>query len=289
MNAPYGSQTVSAPEEMLDALVRAGVDMLQMANSCTINNGLLGLSETLDTIRSAGIDPIGAFSSPAEFRETGGYTIREVNGIKIAFIAFTKGMDNLGLPSGSEDCVNLLYQDYDSTYQKVDTDRINKILRNAASEKPDITIALLHWGSEYNDQISSTQKTILNLMLDGGVDVVLGTHSHYVQQMIHDPVNNTFVAYSLGDFYSDAETAGSNYSVVLELEFTKDGATGVTTITNYSYTPIFTHTAISGHRVVRIHSAIEAYENNNIDHISAADYESMVYALKRIEERIKGE
>ena len=192
--APYGGEDGSAPQEMLTALRNAGVDLLQTANSCSINNGLLGLAETLNNIRTAGMEPIGTFADSKDYRGSGGYTVVEVEGIRIAFVAFTKGMGSRGLPTGSEDCVNLLYTDYATTYQKVDTDGINKVLRAVTSENPDLTVALLHWGSEYNDQISSTQKKIKSLMLDGGVDVILGTHPHYVQKMELDLVNDTFVA-----------------------------------------------------------------------------------------------
>lgn len=284
--SPYGTATSSAPQAMLESLAAAGVDLLQMANSYSINNGLIGLADTLSSIRAAGLEPLGAYASTAEFRKSGGYTIREVNGVRIAFVAFTKGLDNMGLPAGSEDCVNLLYSDYDTSYSKVDTAGITSILRAAAKEAPDITIALLHWGSEYNDQISSTQKTILNLMLSEGVDVVLGTHPHYVQQMIFNEEKNTFVAYSLGDFFGDAQKAGSNYSVVLDLEITRDNNTGVTKITNFSYTPIFTQDRAEGLRVVRLEPAIAAYERGNIDNVSEEDYDDMIYALKRVEERI---
>ena len=287
--APYGGEDGSAPQELMTALYNAGVDLIQTANSCAINNGLLGLAETLTNIRTAGMEPIGTFADSKEFRETGGYTVLEVEGIRIAFVAFTKGMDNRGLPTGSEDCVNLLYTDYATTYQKVDTDGINQVLRAVEKEAPDLTVALLHWGSEYNDQISSSQETIRKLMLAGGVDVILGTHPHYVQKMVLDQENNTFVAYSLGDFFSDAERAGSNYSVILNLEITKNLDTGVTKVTDYSYTPIFTQTGDAGLEVVRTDTAIAAYQADFILKCSDSDYSSMDYSLSRIEARIKGE
>lgn len=287
--SPYGTDTVSAPQQMVEALSAAGVDMLQMANSRSISNGLSGLKTTLNNIRAAGMEPLGAYSSAAEFKESGGYTIRDIQGIKVAFVAFTKGMDNLGLPAGSEDCVNLLYEDYTSNYQDVDKQGITKILRAAAAENPDLTVAMLHWGSEFNELISSTQSDILKLMRAEGVDVVLGTHPHLVQEMVLDKEKNTFVAYSLGDFFSDAERSGSNYSVVLDLEITKNNITGVTTITDFSYTPIFTQITESSMRILRIDDAIAAYESNNIDRVSQEDYDAMVYALTRIEKRINPE
>lgn len=286
---PYGGEDASAPQQMAEALRNAGVDLLQAANSCSINNGLQGLSETLSNIRAAGMEPLGAYENTKEFQKSGGYTIVEIQGIRIAFVAFTKGMGNRGLPEGSEDCVNLLYTDYASNYQKVDTDGITRILRAVAEEKPDYTIAMLHWGSEYNDQISKTQETIRSLMFSEGVNAIIGSHSHYVQKMVQNQENNTFIAYSLGDFFSDAERQGSNYSVVLNLEITKNQETGVTSLTGYSYEPIFTQTGETGLQVVRIKDAVTAYEADYIQRISQSDYEAMTYALERIEDRINAE
>lgn len=287
---PYGSDTTSAPRELLDGLRNAGVDLIQMANSCTINNGLIGLTSTLQTIRAAGLEPVGAFASESEFQQSKGYTITEAQGVKVAFVAFTKGLGGRGLPAGNDNLVNILYEDYASTYDKIDRTRITSVLKAVEAEKPDITIALLHWGSEYNDDISDTQKSIVNLMKKQGVDVIIGTHPHTVQAIEYDELAGTLVAYSLGDFFGDASRGGTNYSIILDLEITKDSGTGTTKVTNYSYTPIYTvseaESADGYRRVVRIDKTVEAWEENYLDKVSQSAKESMVYALDRIEARI---
>lgn len=287
---PYGSDTTSAPRELLEGLRNAGVDLIQMANSCTINNGLIGLTSTLQSIRAAGLEPVGAFASESEFQQSKGYTITEAQDVKVAFVAFTKGLGGRGLPAGNDNLVNILYEDYASTYDKIDRTRITSVLKAVEAEKPDITIALLHWGSEYNDDISDTQKSIVNLMKKQGVDVIIGTHPHTVQAIEYDELAGTVVAYSLGDFFGDASRGGTNYSIILDLEITKDSSTGTTKVTNYSYTPIYTvseaESADGYRRVVRIDKTVEAWEENYLDKVSQSAKESMVYALDRIEARI---
>ena len=286
---PYGS-SFSAPQSMATALQKAGVDLVQMANSYSINRGLSGLSDSIHAIRSTGMEPLGVYATNEEFKQSKGYTIRTVRGVKLAFVAFTKGMDGMALPAGSENCVNVLYSDYDSVYQTVNKEKITSILSAVNKEKPDIVIALLHWGSEYNNTISDSQNTIVELLQTNGVDAIIGTHSHYVQKMTYDEQTGRFVAYSLGDFFSDAQRAGSEYSVILELEITKDNATGKTKITDYAYTPIFTvHEPEQPLRVVRIAEAVEAYKNNHLQKVSSETYEKMLYALDRIEARVAGE
>ena len=290
---PYGTATSSAPNKLLTALRSAGVDLIQMANSYSINNGLIGLNSTLQAIRTAGMEPVGAYSTPNAFRKSKGYTICEIQGLRVAFVAFTKGVGGMGMPAGNEDCVNLLYLDYDSTYKKVDTEGITKILSDVKAEKPDFVVALLHWGSENNDTISTTQENIVKLLQKNGVGLIIGTHPHLVQKIDYNEANGTLVAYSLGDFFGDAARGGTNYSIILDVEITKDNVKGTTRVTGYSYTPIYTVTksqsADGFQRVVRIEQAMQAYDGNFVDKITSACYSDMAYSLTRIASRTKGE
>jgi len=287
---PYGSESRSAPASLAKALAAAGVDLLQLANSCSITGGIAGLVSTVDTVEHSGLIPLGAYRNPEEAKKEKGFTLMEVQGIRVAFVAFTKGMDGMALPAGSEGCVNLLYKDYDSTYQQVDTAGITKVMKNVKAARPDIVVAMLHWGSEFNDAISKSQEQIKKLLQENGADVIIGTHPHYVQKLEFDPENGTFVAYSLGDFFGDATRAGSEYSIILDLEITKNHQTGETKVTNYSYTPIFTvRQEFRDLRVMRIKETMAAYENNYMDRVPESVYKAMEYALKRIEARVKGE
>ena len=286
---PYGSEMVSAPTQLLQALRKAGVDVLQTANSQSVSNGLLGLTATANAIRSAGMQSLGTYADEDDFKKYNGYLLYEINGIKIALVAFTKGMDGRSLPEGSESCVNLLYTDYGSTYKSINEDGITKVLKAAAAEEPDITIAMLHWGSEYNDQINTTQKKICTLMQGLGVDAIIGTHPHYVQGIGFDEETGLFIAYSLGDLLGDAEISGTDYAVLLDLEITKDGGTGKTSITAYEYIPIYLHYDEDGSlRLLRIREAMAAYENDYIGKVSSEVYSAMKSALSRIEYRVSG-
>lgn len=289
--APYGTKDrSSAPQTMMTALANAGVDLVQTANSYAIKNGVSGLGMTLANIRAAGLQSVGAYANQEEYEKAGGYTICNVDGVKLAVVAFTKGMDGMALPAGSENCVNLLYTDYASSYHQVDTEGITALLRRVEKEKPDVTIALVHWGSEYNDTHSDSQAQIRKLLLEQGVDAILGTHPHYVQELEYDPANGTLVAYSLGDFISDAERSGTEYSIAVHLEITKDNTAGTAKITGYSYTPLFTAVQTDGTvRVVRLEPAIEAYKAGYIGRVTQEAYAGMEYALGRIQARVSPE
>ena len=293
LGAPYGTESTSAPADLAKALKAAGVDLVQMANSTTITDGMAGLKKSLAGLRDVGLEPLGAFSDTQEFQKYKGYTLVNVQGIRIAFVAFTKGMGGLSLPAGSENCVNLLYTDYATTYQEIDKTGINAILSDVAREKPDLTIALVHWGSEYKDMVTDSQKSIANLMKQGGVDVVLGTHPHMLHEIEYDELTGQLVAYSLGVFFGDAERAGTDYSIILDLEITRDNNSGETKVTNYSYTPVYTLTEERSpdgqRRVVCLEQAMQAYEDNFVDRVSEEVYGDLEYALSRIKDRTEPE
>ena len=75
--------------------------------------------------------------------------------------------------------------------------------------------------------------------------------------------------------------------MVLELEITKDNVTGITKVTNYSYTPIYTVEDDTGSlRVLRLQEAINAYKTSQVGHVTDTVYNDMVYGLDRLEKRI---
>ena len=270
---PYqGKPEFRAPEALGEALAAAGFDVLQTANTYSITNGISGLNSTIKYLNTYGIDHVGTYASAEEKAVNEGVLLKNVNGIKIAFIAYTKGVNNLKLPEGSEYAVDLLYTDYDSEYSKVNRTAISASVKAAKALNPDLIVAMLHWGSEWDTGITDTQDEITNLLLDGGVDVILGSHPHVVSKIETRTVTtddgktkNCLIAYSLGNFLAspDAQTYDRTMeSLILNLEITKKGDTGATSITNISYVPLYiakTETdGVSTIQVLPVRSAIKS-------------------------------
>lgn len=280
--APYDPEAYNAPESLLTALSASGVDLVQTANTVSVYNGIAGLSSTLEAVKGAGLTPVGTFQTEGDYEKSGGYTMVESNGFRIAFVAFTKGVGNLRLPEGSEYCVNLLYKDYNTTYQEVDTEGIRAVLGRVQKENPDITIALLHWGSEYDDEVSRTQMEIRSLMQEYGVDAILGTHSHLVGEL--EMESQMLTAYSLGNLLSVDTVSGTNQGIVLKMEFTMtdEGAQ----LTNYDYTPIYlangAETGTGRYALLDTGKSILLYEASYIDRVSETVYESLCKSLEKV-------
>lgn len=286
------SDTVSDynyPPDFLSALYASGFDILQTANSFSIQNGIAGLIQTKQAITAAGMESTGTFSSQEEREESGGVLIREVNGIRFAFLAFTKGMNNLRLPEGAEYAVNLLYQDYDTNYTEIDRSAIVSVIEQAQAYEPDVIVALLHWGSEYTQEISSAQKDVADLLFRNGVDLIVGSHSHYVGPMENDSFfhgRSCFVAYSLGDFLSAADSFAARNGCILTVRFERRGQD--VAMKEIRYTPTFSaepnrELKSEAYEIYNSLDAIAFYENGYYDHVSDQLYEKLKKAVEQME------
>ena len=222
---PYsGKPDFRAPESLAKTLSSIGFDVLQTANTYSIQNGLSGLQSTIRYLDAAGLSHVGTYAAQDDKTSLGGVLLKNVNGVKIAFIAYTKGLNYLTLPEGEEYAVDVLYTDYASDFNKINTDAIVDSVNAAKALQP-------------------------NLLFENGVDAIIGSHSHIVGPMEQEQVTTVdgtektcFVAYSLGNFFSsmdDSYAKNCRESVVLNLSFTKNGQTGATQLSGVSYTPVY--------------------------------------------------
>lgn len=247
---PYtGKPDFRSPESLAKTLSSIGFDILQTANTYSIQNGLAGLRSTIQYLDAAGISHVGTYAAPDDKTSLGGVLLKNVNGVKIAFIAYTKGLNYLTLPDGEEYAVDVLYTDYASDFNKIDESGILDSVNSAKALRPDVIIAMLHWGSESDSAVTGSQEKIKKLLFENGVDAIIGSHSHIVGPMQEEHVTtvdgvekNCFVAYSLGNFFSamdDSYAKNCRESVVLNLSFTKNGQTGAASLSAISYTPLY--------------------------------------------------
>ena len=67
----------------------------------------------------------------------------------------------------------------------------------------------MHWGVEYKNEITNFQKEWAKIFLDLGIDIVIGTHPHVLQNvevLSNEYGNEMLVYYSLGNFISSQNT-----------------------------------------------------------------------------------
>lgn len=241
----YGGEPYyNAPVQLAGSLRGLGFRLMSTANTYALNNGIEGLISTKNYLTEAGLKSVGTYTSQAERNENGGAYIRTIHKIRFGFLSYTKGTDSVTMPEGCEYALNTLYTDYADYWTNLNSTQIRQDVQAARDAGAEVIIALVHWGSEYGRTLREPQKKAAELLLSCGVDVIIGTHSHLVGEMGFQEVElasgtkNCFVAYGLGDFYTDPAQEGGQQSVILKLEFSREDD-GSVAITKAEYVPIY--------------------------------------------------
>ena len=271
----------NSPEQLAYNLKDMGIDVLCTANNHSMDTNYSGVVSTLDFLDDAGISHMGTSRTAEEQNQI---LVKDVNGIKIAFLAFTYGTNGIPVPSANSYCVNL-----------IDKDLILEQLELAKSQEPDLICVNMHWGLEYQNVQNSEQEDWADFLFENGVDVILGSHPHVLQPMEKRTVTledgttkDCFVIYSLGNFISGQTKKNTRTSIILNINFTKDGETGKTTIGDVSYVPIYMYKSSSGstkrYKLLDITSSIAEYENGSDTSIGQSTYSTLKSELTRVNE-----
>ncbi|WP_051594099.1 CapA family protein [Butyrivibrio sp. AE3003] len=209
-----GYPSFGSPIKVGEAIRRAGFDVVSCANNHALDRGIQGIDTTVDFYKDAEITCVGIQSSgDAEYKP---YELISRNGMRIALFSYTYGT-NVG--DISEDYPNVVH--YLPRNEQEETVLVDKL--RSAREEADFIIAFVHWGEEYNKEVTSEQKHIADLFAQGCADVVIGTHPHVVQKteaLDRPDGGKMLVYYSLGNFRADQAQS----------EETKRGAEAVFTI-----------------------------------------------------------
>ena len=205
---PYkGYPQFSSPDQLATAVRDCGFDILLTTNNHSCDGGLKGVVRTLDVLDSLKIVHTGTFHDSAEWRRT--YPlIYNVKGLKLAFVNYTYGTNELPTPKGT--IVN-----------RIDKNNIIKDIAAAKRQNPDLIIACMHWGIEYDTMPSRTQIQQAEMLKKQGVDLVIGSHPHVLQPMEMDTAANQFLVYSLGNFVSAQRTAPRDGAAIVNIRLTK--------------------------------------------------------------------
>ena len=237
----YGGEPYyNSPIQLAGSLREIGFRLMSTANTYMLNNGIDGLTSTKNYLEEAKLKSVGTYLSQEDRDKNGGAYIRTIHKIKFAFLAYTKGTDSVMMPEGCEYALNTLYSDYSDYWTNLNSTQIRADVQAAKDAGADVIVALVHWGSEYGRSISEPQQKAAELLMENGVDVIIGTHSHLVGEMGFQKVSQTdgstkncFIAYSLGDFYTDPTDEAAQSSVILNITFEKADNGNVTMSANY--------------------------------------------------------
>lgn len=193
---PYtGYPCFSAPDQYAQYVADCGVDVFLTANNHILDKGRKGLERTVSRYKemtSRGIQFTGVSLDEAE--DTSQYPLMiTCKDVRIAILNFTYGTNN----------------SIDGNYPKVnrlDRKDIGMAIGRARRRGADFIIALPHWGKEYELIHSQAQEQMARWMAEEGVDLIVGSHPHVVQDtsvILTSSGKKVPVIYSMGNAVSN--------------------------------------------------------------------------------------
>ncbi len=174
-----------ADPKTTQGLKYAGFDVVSIANNHMWDYGREAFLDTMVYLTDAGISFTGGGRN---FEEAHKPVIKEVNGTKIAFLAYTEFLQNVvaGKNSAGVTTWNM--------------DQMKKDI-SVASQQSDIIVVSFHWGDEYQTKHNQKQELFAKAAIDAGADLIIGHHPHVVQEV--EQYKDGWIAYSLGNFVFD--------------------------------------------------------------------------------------
>lgn len=271
--------TFNTPEALAYNLKKVGFDVLSTANNHCYDSGYAGIESTINYLDDADISHTGTYTSPEEQNKI---LIKNVKGIKIAFLSFTYGTNGIHIPEDRKYSVNLN-----------DRATILNQLNLAKNQNPDLICASIHWGIEYQTNPNSEQKELADFLLKNGTDIIIGNHPHVLQPIEKNTVilddgtsKEGFVIYSLGNFIADQNKANTRCSAIVNLSVTKSADQKIH-INNWTYTPIYTYKnqALKVHKfqIFDLKNTIAAYDAGYTDGITINMYNTFKNELSNIQ------
>lgn len=176
-----GKIILGARENHLRSIFNNSLLSVNLANNHILDYGKQGLSSTIDSLEESGINYFG-LNNKADNNPR----IMAIGNQKIAFLSAicettsaVFGYDNVN---------------YLSPLEPDDIIRKAHIARN----KADRVVVFIHWGVEESSYPLRRDVLTARKLIDGGVDVVIGSHAHAPQPV--ERYKNGIIAHNLGNF-----------------------------------------------------------------------------------------
>lgn len=189
-----GYPLFNAPIEIADTMKDLGYDVVDLAHNHILDTGLYGLKYTNKVFKDRGLDVVGVHVDKKRSEDK--ILIKEVNGIKIAILAYAYGYNGME--------ANLTAEEHNNYLADLNEEKMKEEIQRAEKEA-DITIVMPQMGVEYRLQPTEEQKVLYRKMIDWGADVIFGGHPHVIEpaETVEKDGDKKFIIYSMGNFISN--------------------------------------------------------------------------------------
>jgi hypothetical protein len=182
-----GKVNLSVKENFLKNSFGSNLLAVSLGSNHILDYGIEGLNLTIRQLENAGIDYFGV-NNPQINRHNP--LIIEFGKLKIAFLSAVSESTSPIIEFDDFNYLNLL-----------DTEELSCSIRNIRSHV-DRIIIYVHWGVEESSYPSRNDIITGRKLIDEGVDLIIGSHSHAPQPV--EKYKNGIIAYNLGNFIMPA-------------------------------------------------------------------------------------
>jgi poly-gamma-glutamate synthesis protein (capsule biosynthesis protein) len=170
---PESKLDLRASPAWVPVLHQSGLDVVNLINNHAMDSGKQGLIDTQANLIAGGLQSISPDSTPQ---------LITVSGVRIAMLGFVGPL----------------------TAQSIET-AVSAV--EAAHKNSDFVIVSLHWGTEFTNVPTQSQRKLAQQLADAGADILWGHHPHVLQpvELItgEGRTSPTLVMYSLGNALFD--------------------------------------------------------------------------------------
>ncbi|MFD3447849.1 CapA family protein [Microbacteriaceae bacterium 4G12] len=251
----------NSPVEIADALKDTGFQIVNLANNHALDRGEKALTHAIHYWDQLGIIRTGAYLSSADRNTIRTFT---KNGITFSALSYTYGTNGIRVPKPY--LVNL-----------IDKEQIRQDVEKA-KQISDAVIVNLHFGKEYETLPNDDQQQLAQFLSDLGVSVIFGHHPHVLQPpafLKGKNGNQTFVAYSLGNFLAGQMDEKTWFGGIVELTVKKNNENKIE-LYDPSFLPTFTYSKQEAHYKVL---PLDQVTNEQYQDVSK-QYDAVVHHMK---------
>ena len=201
---------LGVPEECINGIKKAGINIVNLANNHILDHGPEGLKNTIEVCRKNGIDYVGAGRNIKEARKI---LVKEIRGKRIGILGLGEHEFNIA---------------GENSYGANPLDLID-FVRNVESHRDDFDflIVILHGGNEHYPYPRPRLMEICRFFVEQGAGAVICQHSH--SPGCEETYRGSHIIYGQGNFIFDLPSPHPawNRGILVGLEIDENNSSGM--------------------------------------------------------------
>ncbi len=184
----------SRPLEASAAVKYAGIDLVSLANNHGMDQGTIGLEQTITQLGLNGVAHFGGGADLAEARSPYIYKFPRGDGSEAAVAIFPAFAES----SPPEDGFDPFAGERRPGIAPIDLDYLRDETARLRRVHPDLfVIAYPHWGRNYS-WVYGNEVRLGQQLIDAGADMVIGHHAHTIQEI--QRYRGKWILFGIGNF-----------------------------------------------------------------------------------------